>query len=502
MKLEISVVETLPRFAWLVNVEAGRATAFVGPWVEHGDGWFVEGAWNGEFGEARPDQATCMVGTACVTRRDEVIVVCASTVLDTVYSIRHEGKVLVSNSLAFLMEQVGFVPDPSDDRYLFEIIEPARQGIRRRPYRLPGGFSAHVFVNVVLTADGRVRHEFKPVAEPPVDFASLRDLFRDAMKGVFANAADAARRHPLRPVAAISSGYDSAAVAGLAGPLGCREAVTSIDPEVPDDSGTPVGEAVGMKVTEYPRWPPDDLDTEVVAEFMAVPAGVDLPRAVMEKQLEGSVLLVGNQGDRVFGVGRGFLSRYRNPHAYAAAVTSMNEFRKRIGMVPFVVPSIAGLYPDELYAITHSDEMRPWWVPGRYNRPIARRLAVEGGIPPGAFAHTKAATSHVWPYRDGLPPAADDALKAWMRDHGAAPRPLGRLGRLVSKWQARYRRFLKDQLSARSPAVRDLLAPIAVLPWWHRSHTTFGSSYLFGFHWGTSIIQSRYRVSLPDEPAR
>jgi hypothetical protein len=70
----------------------------------------------------------------------------------------------------------------------------------------------------------------------------------------------------------------------------------------------------------------------------------------------------------------------------------LTEFRLASGFIQGAVVFIGARKRDDIFRITSSDEMKGWHVPGRYNRPIPRRIGEEAGIPREAFGQRKMAT--------------------------------------------------------------------------------------------------------------
>lgn len=494
MRLEVHQAESLPRLAWHARVAREGVQVMAGAWVTAADDWFAEGAWNGGLGEGALDRATYLVGSGAVVRRGQVVFCTPTHAFEHLYSTRAGDELLISNSLVFLMREAGIELDTAYPNYIFDIIQARRTGIRPRPFPLRGGIDIHTGVNLIVNSRGELEYRPKPLPPRPVDFGALLGIFDSTLSAVFENAADPARPQPFRPVVPLSRGYDSTAVAALARRHGCREAVTSVDPRTPEDCGTPVGEALGMPVTEYPRSLPPDLDVRVVGEFLASAMGVDLPKAVMAEQLEGAVLLIGNDGDQLFGTRPGMLSRYGNPTALTGPGASYLEFRLRLGMLNFPVPAIVGRHPDAVQAITHSAEMQPWATGTGYDRPIARRIGEEAGVPGHLFGQAKAATSHVFVHTDGMPAQASASFEAWLSRLGELP-DTGGLRSSVTRWvQKRWVAWMMNGYKTLPLGVREMLRPIVLRPWWAHAHRMWGSRYLYGFHWGVDQIKDRYEV--------
>jgi hypothetical protein len=74
---------------------------------------------------------------------------------------------------------------------------------------------------------------------------------------------------------------------------------------------------------------------------------------------------------------------------------------------------------DQIYRISLSDEMKPWSIGGKYDRPICRRIVEQEGIPREMFGRDKKAASVVlWDHNEGfLPPLAMSQYQAWLNRH-------------------------------------------------------------------------------------
>jgi hypothetical protein len=75
---------------------------------------------------------------------------------------------------------------------------------------------------------------------------------------------------------------------------------------------------------------------------------------------------------------------------------SMAEFRLRVGFLHLPVPFIAGRRHPDLHRISQDPEMSDWVIGGDYDRPIARRIIEESGVPRGAFARDKRAMALIF----------------------------------------------------------------------------------------------------------
>ena len=65
------------------------------------------------------------------------------------------------------------------------------------------------------------------------------------------------------------------------------------------------------------------------------------------------------------------------------------ELRLVVGFIQLPVPFIGARRKADIVKITESVEMDPWRLRNDYDRPIARRIAEEGGVPRHLFGQSK-----------------------------------------------------------------------------------------------------------------
>jgi hypothetical protein len=290
--------------------------------------------------------------------------------------------------------------DPADPDYYLDFVDAYRAGIRhpRKRIRLRHGRSAemHDVCNVRITPDLTTERVEKQWAQPPRNYSEYASLMQETLERVIQNAADSARRQRFRPVCMISKGYDSVAVAALASKAGCREAVTYRESGsakgTANDDGSEIGRVLGYRTTVYQRPEPYEAPRDGEEEFYMEPWGVDREIAPMEAQLAASMLLSGRStsgwaaGASAYG-GRpdhGGLPDLQRPIFYTPGC-ALTDFRMRVGFLHFAVPGIGAIHAPALGRLSESDEMRPWKVGGRYDKPIPRRMAEEAGVPRHLF---------------------------------------------------------------------------------------------------------------------
>ena len=507
MRIEYERDERLPALAWCARALAGGPLR-----VRHGDAvetrgdGFVEGAWDGDFDRFDFDRAQSLAGTGGRIRNGTVVFAAPFHPLERLFVLRGTGQIFVSNSLVFLLSEAGDALDLAHPGYFFDIQAQVWRGIRPPAATLRTRIGQHVELhpccNLELGADLSLRHQPKPLGPPPASFGDYVGLLLDTADTLARNAAVAHRRQPYRLIAACSRGYDSTAAAAIARHAGCTEGVTfarsatlAVHPlfgsteAVLDDSGADSLRALGMIPYEYDRLDVNRLPGHPRSEFFLSPLAVtDSSMAVMADRLGGSVLVSGRHGERYWGPTR--RSARRNlrelDDSYLSGHT-LGEFRLRVGFFHCPIPYVGALHGPSIYRITHSAEMAPWKLgTGYYDRPIARRIAEQAGVPRDFFGQKKRGA--MLEARD-LTESSDTDLRAFV----------------ASEVPAAIRRRLNGQrLSERANAMRrfsylrahyahwPLAATAMKLVGIDRTHPLRDSIYQYQFHWGVAKIFNRY----------
>jgi hypothetical protein len=408
VRLEFELISTLPRLAWAARLRKQEHAVRIlhGPWVEVSDDCFFEGAWDGTFEGRRFDQALTFAGSGGRLADGEIVFAGPSHTFESLYSVRAGDELFVSNSLAFLLALSGERLDPKYPHYYLDFLDYSRAGIRvkEKRLRLAGArfVELHDCCNLAIRADLTATRLEKPLGPPPQHYDDYVAFLASTAEQVFANARDACRRWAYRPVTMLSQGYDTTAVSALAAKAGCREAVTfrksNSRAGYVDDSGSQIAACLGLRVTEYERTDYDRLPERRDHEFYIEPNGVDRSMALMEEQLVGSILVTGRYGERLWeresytrwGLpGETGYPMFQIPTGFKLGGCALGESRLKTGFIQFPLACSGALHAPAIKAITDSRVMNPWSVRGGYDRPIARRIAEEAGIPRHLFGQIK-----------------------------------------------------------------------------------------------------------------
>jgi hypothetical protein len=323
--------------------------------------------------------------------------------LERIHAIEVGDHLIVSNSLPFAIAEAEDDVDTRYKYYHFDLMTNMRGYRRYLPsIRLKSGRELRVFFHANVIVDKTLHVKVEEKRLPPVfsSYDHYLSVLRDAVRDVDANAKDAARKQTYTPLATISSGYDSPAVALLACEVGCDEAITfgkarpGYDEE--DDSGRDIADVLGLRVVEFDRLGYRSLDSYPEAEFLAYGAGgEEVVFAPLADKLAGRVLYTGYLGDAVWNrvssrVNTDLLMLYPGG-------SSLGEFRIRAGFIHFPLPTIGYIRHPSIYAISNSPALAPWALGTDYDRPIPRRLVEERGVPRASFGRTKkAVTQPLW----------------------------------------------------------------------------------------------------------
>lgn len=396
-------IASLPRLAWCAVMHRSRDVidVFHGPWVEVRDCFFVEGAWEGKFSDGGFDQSYLFMGSGGKTRDNEVVFCTPCHVHERLHIFQTGLKLFVSPSLAFVLTMSHLKLDVNYIHYQVDLLNmlfrmanhvgtiPIENGKRIKIYH---------YRNVVINNKLDIAVEAK--REPPefTDFANYKGFLIKSLDSIHKNANEKDRHVKYSLLSTLSSGYDSTACTAIATEIGCQEVVTFRDarPEKKrdiDDSGEKIGEKLGVQVKEYDRLEVLNKKGMPEAEFVACgDLGQDFHFAAFENDLNKKILIVGCHGD---GVWDRLLTKPVKKDIIRpdAAGSSLIEFKFRVGFIYVPLVYFGCLSLPSIYRISNSEEMKPWFVKGRYDRPIARRIVEEKGVDRHLFGQSKKATT-------------------------------------------------------------------------------------------------------------
>jgi hypothetical protein len=474
----------LPPLAWLADIHDGLVRVRCGTSVRCEPTGFFEGTWVGPGSLASLPASTAIFGSGIVADGGDVVIVPPSHPHERLYLYRDAGSGwLASNSVAWLLLAADLalaadVPYPTLFVAASEYVRPSTAEIptTTRP------ITAAVYDNFRVTSAGELVIERRPIERPFDDYL-------DYVQRVSAALASAIHNAPgYEPAIALSSGYDSTAVAALAAPLGCKRAVTFAMGTSGPDSGAATAGRLGMSVDSFDRMAYLARDDSPEAEFLATGmSGEDVVLAPMAETLRRTLLLTGSEEFLLKG------SRFRpDLHRGDLSWCSITEFRLRVDFVHVPLLFFGATEQPSLTRIIDSAEMDPWRIPGRYDKPIQRRIAEAAGLPRGSFATVKRRASAAL-HTNGL--AAFSAsgaasVRAFAGTTGETVPPERRLPprRLVRALRRVAKRLRLAPLAARLEAQRRS---------WIHLEPRLGSLLL---RWSVDKVGARYAVESETDP--
>ncbi|WP_421724261.1 hypothetical protein [Bauldia sp.] len=408
----------LPPGSWLMDYRRDGVVLYRGSLVEGGDDWFAEGAWAGDFSKTGMLGSSFRCGSGAALKGQRLIVAPPSHSLEAIYCFRFasQPRWLISNSFACLSAAA-----PNSDLALpmFAAVEARAKTIKdgigtyeRVLHRARSGtFFRLAFSRFRLRLNRDTPVE--TILRPPalfVDYDDYVERLAAIARSIIANAAAPQRRHPFgRIVSSISGGYDSPAVTAIVKQLGDIETVSlSTARGGRDDSGAHIAAMWNIPCHEYTRFAtaietrgvggrfvnPADVDLTTLPEVDAFLGAITTPEdaifAPFAPHLQGAVYFTGVHGDRMWAAKA---SRDPNITRPDVAGSGLDEFRKRLGFVHVPLAFYGAQNVRRVRKISRSDEMAPFSVGGKYDRPIPRRIVESAGVPREAFGNRKNAGS-------------------------------------------------------------------------------------------------------------
>ena len=485
MRLKPQLVPGWPKLTWVARFEMGLTEVEVlhGPMVETANEWVVEAVWAGDFDAGNFDQTDLIFGTGIRCRDGAVTFVSSGSTLDRLWHGSCGRRRYVSNSLGALLAVSG-----SNLLDTFDYATPMKsicRGLREYRREFPtDGENVNVLYFNNLQYDGTALKEVeKPDVSPDFEtFSQYHSFLIRTAEQLRENLGHPRRKTPVATLTTLSSGYDSVAASIVAMHAGCEHAVTIRDSTSlwrGSDSGESIGERLGLHVRSYARtarqYPLEAAIWAVVGR-----PGI-LNWALFEYPAPLGLFFTGCHGDKVWDRQGPELS---DPFEIASvADLGIGEFRLFRGVFHCPVPFWGMRKIDQIRAVSTSAEMARWTLGTTYDRPIARRIIEEAGIPRGTFAVRKKNTSlesrFLWP----VSPDARASFAAYLAEHGIRAPSATALG-LMRCVENAYSLFRKNL-----PRLLRTLLPSGL---WENM-----ASQRLLFQWANHVLQAEYAQALP-----
>lgn len=514
MKFSYRNIQSLPRLAWCAILErhSNVAQIFHGPWVETKENFFVDGIWDGTFNEGSFDNAYLM-GTGGMIKGDKVLFCTPYHSHERIHFFWKGSRLFISPSLAFLLKQANQKLDINYIPYHARLIEMLF-GYESHIGSIPLASGDHVqiihFRNILVDSDLRITILDKNTSPEFTSYEHYRQYLADKLKLFTSNASSEDRSVRYDIMTTISTGYDSPACSVMAQEAGCRDAVTfrtsrpeGSDKTENDDSGKTIGELIGLSVQEYDRKAYLSKEGMPEAEFVASgDLGQDFELCAFEKAWEQKVVLIGDHGYYMWGRYHQNKNVHTKLYREDTGGDCLIDFRTRVGFIPLRLIFVGALSHPSVYRITNSKEMIPWRADTGYDRPIARRIVEEKGVPRSHFGQKKKAVSILLNkdvrLKHQMKPESYTSFYNYYLHHKKYRNAMKQLfyELMFRLFQANYK-----LLSIPNTVFARIGFPMipGIIP--NRFSQAPGMPS-FLVHWGLSSIEDRYNISESDKPER
>jgi hypothetical protein len=395
MRFRFSLVPDWPQLAWLArcNKSSSIIDVFHGSRVEVTPDWFCEAVWAGDYQLGDFDQTDLIAGSGGRLRDGKVTFVSSGSTVDRLNSIELKDGAWVSNSLSCLLASVNADIDPSYPKYLRHI-QTLVSGLNKynRFLATSAGEAQLTYFDNLIWDGAAITVIAKPgVGRDFSTFSRYQEFLEESMRLLSINMTASERSYRYELLPTCSAGYDSATVTTLARQAGCRQVLCFERGRGEEpDSGKPLALALGMEPVVVQKHAWTSMPMPEVPFIAADADGGDVYFKSAEPILGGKILLTGFHGDKLWGKETKNLSE----HIVRGDISglSLTEYRLLTGFIQCSAAFWGVRQIRDINALSKSDEMKPWDIPGDYSRPICRRIVEEAGVPRELFGIKKRAS--------------------------------------------------------------------------------------------------------------
>ncbi|WP_144776649.1 hypothetical protein [Marinobacter maritimus] len=397
----------LPRLGWISYIEKTSLSVTVlhGADVELADNFIVEGVWDGDFKLGNFNCAEHFFGSGLIVQNDGVLLVPSTALVDKLFFCEDGEYFFASNSLVCLLAYLGAELDPTHNYKIQS--DNIMMGIDRYDSSFPilhnkiKLFEQLFYFVVKITKNGYKRqhidrkHEFE-------NYSAYYDTLREKLKDIRRNSCSPDRKKSFLAYTTISRGYDSTAATALTHDLDINKAFTSrksssaflpwMNPGAAVDDGTDIARQLKLKIS-YLDYVEKDIGDDETLFICPTPAEPEIVfyKAYQElgKNEVPSIVFTGYHGDELWNRNLSPQNLKRNIIRGGVSGINLGEARLESGFINIPIPFMYAREVSSLHSISNSDELAPWSTGDDYDRPIARRVVEDQGIPREAFGSRK-----------------------------------------------------------------------------------------------------------------
>lgn len=394
-----------PKLTWFARWSrtSETVTVYHGSHVEVGSDRVFEGVWDGAFEDRRFDDSPAFCGTGLVVHSDRVVLHPPMNFnLGFIYATADSSsdEQCASNSLLCWLQCTDQTIHPDYADYFDDFLRILERGCTDDLPTMP--LDQEHAVGIVYMVPWAIQTD-KSWRMPPnkgagfePTYGAYRSFLKSTLKRLIENGTDPQRIAPMRPIAPVSEGFDSPAVAAIAKELGVTESLTILGRE----DARKVARALGLQLTFKHRARLLLAGKRSVLEFFAMPGGLNRTHVLFERKYVNALSITGHGGDAIWNLTSAYNDRMEIASPRSVGGLSLLEFRLRVGFHTIALPNLGMWHWSTVAQISNSPEMQAWLEPGERaceSRPIPRRMGMEAGVPAELFGQKKVAGSIVFP---------------------------------------------------------------------------------------------------------
>lgn len=412
--IKLNINKNIPELAWCLKLSNSEININYGSGVVRHQNGIVEGVWDDKFSDFNYAQSEHVFGSGITLQDQKIIITPPSHMYECVFLLasKTNNELIVSNSLAYCLSFFKNEIQNTD-----EIFEDIRKNNDQQTKLGVLGYEPLIYQNQQFDLFALYYHNFSISVDSSVEvipkiyerkyptFNSYKNFLENTLSSLVINGKDENRVKQLKAFSTLSKGYDSPAVTCLLKNIDDFDCATiNVEVHGINDSGLEIAEKLGIEcqACEHPVGNniqnlgdieySSDLGN-LSSEFFATQGlGDDSVFLSFDKYLDNKILFTGSLGDTIWS------ANTSNPPPSGIPVRilygkSMGEYRLRKGFAHIPVPVIGAIFPMDIYRLNFVKEMKPYSIKGNYNRPIARRIVEDAGVPRGMFATEKNATN-------------------------------------------------------------------------------------------------------------
>lgn len=399
--------KNFPPLAWVADVKKGCVEVISGGAVEYREGFFVEGAWSGDFNLGDFAVSEWFCGTGGKITDNRIIFSSPTHVTYSLYSAQKEEGVVVSNSGNLLMAYMGYEYDPSYVEYeadyntILDGINVYKKDIHVLTNKKErSAIQIYYFCNLIIDEADRLTVTRKQKVKDFDSFTEYEKRLKDAMEAMVKNAQHPSRTQKYDIATAVSKGYDAPACAAIFKDLGCNTAFTfAAIGKYMEDSGVEVAEQLGYKkiveveATEFKKRS-DVVEAQIISSG---DLGSTISSCVFDDLFVHRIVLSGERGDKIWDKNAKDVNNEFKFNDFVSGL-GYGEHRLWYDFISCPMPLYGASAWKSIHSISNSDEMQLWSVGSSYDRPIPRRILEERGVSRETFGIKKHGAGFIYKF--------------------------------------------------------------------------------------------------------